>query len=122
MARILVVDDEYQIRLSIRTVLKKAGYDVTEALDGEECVARFREHPFDLVVLDIMLPKKDGLEVIQDLVQEFPDVKIITISGAEQVGKVHLLPESVQLGALRAVAKPFNPSFLLSVVQECLSE
>lgn len=120
MAYILVVDDDYEIRLGISRLLKIAGHEVREALDGQEGIDLYRERPADLIVLDIILPRKNGLEVIQELQADYPDVKILTISGADQVGQVNLLPDSIRLGALRAIPKPFDPKYLLEVVTHLL--
>ncbi|MDP6041910.1 MAG: response regulator [Candidatus Latescibacteria bacterium] len=120
MADILVVDDDYEIRLGVSRLLKIAGHEVREAFDGQEGIDLYRECPADLIILDIMLPRKNGLEVIQELQADYPHVKIVTISGADQVGQVNLLPDSIRLGALRAIPKPFNPKYLLEVVNELL--
>lgn len=120
MAYILVVDDDYEIRLGVSRLLKIAGHEVREAIDGQEGIDFYRERPADLVILDIMLPRKNGLEVIQELQADYPNVKIITISGADHVGQVNLLPDSIRLGALRAIPKPFNPKYLLQVVTNLL--
>jgi len=120
MAYILVVDDDYQIRLGVRKLLERAGHEVTEAIDGQEGIDMYRDRPADLVILDIMLPRKNGLEVIQELQTDYPNIKIITISGADQVDQVNLLPDSIQLGALRAIPKPFAPQYLLEVTNGLL--
>jgi DNA-binding response OmpR family regulator len=110
MAYILVVDDDYEIRLGVSRLLKIAGHEVREDLDGQEGIDFYRERPAHLVVLDIMLPRKNGLEVIQERQADYPDVKILTISGADHV----------RLGALRAIPKPFDPKYLLEVVTNLL--
>ena len=121
MAHILVVDDDYQIRVAVRHSLESAGHSVEEAMDGQDGIDCYRQNPADLVILDIILPKKNGLEVIQELQQDFPNVRILAISGAEHVGQVNLLPESIRLGALRAVSKPIAPQRLLAIVNQLLS-
>ena len=122
MPGILVIDDDYNIRLALRKRLEMAGYTVSEAMDGIEGVAAYRLQPADLVILDIMMPGKDGLEVIQELMQDYPDIKIITISGADSIGMINLLPLSQKLGALRAIPKPIDQEQLLGVVHELLGD
>ena len=69
-----------------------------------------------------MLPRKNGLEVIQELQTDYPNVKIVTISGADQVSEVNLLPDSIPLGALCAIPKPFSPKYLVQTVNEMLGQ
>ena len=81
MSSILVVDDENQIRLLVRETLEQAGHHVTEARDGKEALQQYRLAPVDLVIMDILMPNQDGLETTVSLRREFPDVKIIVITG-----------------------------------------
>lgn len=67
MKKILIVEDEMEIRNILKLYLLKEGYDVTEAEDGEVAIKLFYEKPFDLVILDIMLPKKDGWSVLREI-------------------------------------------------------
>ena len=78
---ILVVDDEISIRRLLAKALESDGYDVIEASDGEEGMKLFRENPADLIITDIVMPKKGGHDFINEILEEFPDVKIIAISG-----------------------------------------
>jgi CheY-like chemotaxis protein len=79
--RILVVDDEDQMRTMIRQMLEKSGYEVTEARNGREAICRYRERPSDVVITDLIMPEKEGIETIMEFRHEHPDVKIIAISG-----------------------------------------
>ncbi|HLA61423.1 MAG TPA: response regulator, partial [Nitrospiraceae bacterium] len=81
MPSILVVDDEDQIRKLIRETLEQAGYHVTEAHDGKEALQQYRLTPADLVIMDILMPDQDGLETTITLRREFPNVKVIAITG-----------------------------------------
>jgi CheY-like chemotaxis protein len=120
MARILIIDDDLQIRVALRHLLSSNGHDVEEAVNGEDGIVCYQEHPADLVILDIMMPGINGLEVIEILQKDFPKVRIVTLSAAHQVGRANLLPASILLGALRAVRKPFESEYLLSVIDELL--
>jgi YesN/AraC family two-component response regulator len=81
MANILIIDDDQQILNMLSQILKRAGYGVVEALDGKQGLKLYRENPTDLIITDIIMPEKEGLETIMELQRDFPDVKIIAISG-----------------------------------------
>lgn len=81
MESILIIDDEPQIRSMIRLILERSGYTVIEASDGIEGIRRFREKPADLIITDLIMPNKDGIGMIIELKKEFPDVKIVAMSG-----------------------------------------
>lgn len=117
MPSVLVVDDEDQIRLMLRTALEQAGYDVIEGRSGKEAVDQYRRAPTDLVIMDILMPDKDGLESIIELRQEFPDAKIIAVTGGgAQDGTLDFLDVARMLGATRAFHKPFELKDLLEAV------
>jgi DNA-binding response OmpR family regulator len=103
-ARILLVDDEQAIQTMLSYPLQKEGYDVVRASDGEEALARFGEQTFDLVVLDVMMPKLDGLEVCRRL-RATSSVPIIMLTArAEEIDKVL----GLELGADDYITKPFS--------------
>jgi CheY-like chemotaxis protein len=122
MLRILIIDDEDQFRSMLRQVLERAGYEVVEAQDGNEGIQRFREAPMDLIITDILMPGKEGLETIMDLRREFPQVKIMAISGGGRTGDLNFLELAKQLGAQSALQKPFDQEEFLDAVQEVLQE
>ena len=118
MPSVLVVDDEDQLRQLIREILEKAGYQVTEARDGKEAVLQYRLAPADVVIMDILMPEQDGLESISTLRQEFPNVKIIAITGgSEMIGILGFLDVARMMGAHRTLQKPFEMQTLLDSVQ-----
>lgn len=94
MTRILVIDDEPQVRAMLRQMLEREGYEVVEAEEGEEGMRRYREQPVDLVITDILMPQKEGIETIRALRRTNPGVKIIAISGGGRMSKLDscLLP------------------------------
>jgi len=106
MARILVVDDEEQVRLLLRIFLEKKGHEVIEAVDGEEGINLYRQTPTDLIITDLIMPKKDGLNMIMELKKEFPKVKIIAISGGGAIEPKRYLALAQGLGAGRILYKP----------------
>ncbi|MEJ7832565.1 MAG: response regulator transcription factor [Nocardioides sp.] len=116
MARVLVVDDDRTVREVVVSYLRAAGHDVVEAEDGESALVLFQEQPADLVVLDLMMPGIDGLEVCRRL-REISDVPIVMLTalGSEQDRVVGL-----QRGADDYVTKPFSPRELVLRVDSIL--
>ena len=117
MSSILVIDDDAGVREMLEQTLTAAGYQVTTASNGKQASSLYHSHPPTLVITDIYMPDRDGLEVIMELHQDFPSTKIIAISG--QVNR-NMLPVSLALGALRTLCKPFEPEELLRAVAEVL--
>jgi two-component system, chemotaxis family, chemotaxis protein CheY len=118
MSSILVVDDEEQIRRLICQTLERAGYHVTEARDGKEALLLHRLAPADLVIMDILMPDQDGLETTATLRREFPNVKVIAITGgSDMIGILNFLDVAKMLGAHSTLQKPFEMKTLLDTVQ-----
>ena len=121
MSRILIVDDEPHVRSMLERVLRKANHDVETAENGKEALYVQKERPVDLIVTDIIMPEKEGLETITELRKFFPAVKIIAISGGGRIGPAQYLKMAAILGADRTFSKPFNPSELIAAVEELLA-
>lgn len=118
MPSILVVDDDEQIRRLIRETLEEAGYRVTEARNGREAIPQYRLAPADLVIMDILMPGQDGLVTIATLRQEFPNLKVIAITGGtDRIGILNFLDVAKMFGACRTLQKPFEMKTLLDTVQ-----
>lgn len=118
MPSVLIVDDEEAIRRLIRSTLEQAGYRVQEAADGKEGLSHYRQSPTDLVIMDILMPDQDGLESILTLRREFPDAKIMAITGgSDMIGILNFLDVARMLGARRTLQKPFEMHQLLDAVQ-----
>jgi len=122
MKRILIIDDNDQLRSLLREILELGNYVVTEAPNGDIGARLFRQQPADLVITDIFMPEKEGLETIRELRRDFPDVKIIAISGGGSRGALGYLPTAKKLGAHRTFIKPFEMLELLAAVHELLGE
>ena len=120
MARILIIDDEDQPRRMLQQVLIRAGYEVVEARDGNQGLQLFRVSQTDLIITDILMPEKEGLETIIDLRREFPAVKIIAISGGGRTGNLNFLEVAKRLGAQRTLQKPFELQEMLAAVRDLL--
>ena len=122
MSRILIIEDEEQTRRMIVEVLQRAGYEVSEARDGVEGLRRYRESPTDLIITDILMPGKEGLETIMELRRDFPRIKIIAMSGGGRTGNLNFLDIAERLGAQRTLQKPFHLQEVLQCVQALLEE
>ncbi len=121
MARVLVIDDDSSMRSLIRLFLEQSGHDVAEAQDGDEGIKLQKAQPADLVITDLLMPEKEGFETIQELKEDFPDIKIIAISGGGQfLDKDDFLRIANQLGADSVLSKPFEKEELLMVTGELL--
>lgn len=119
-ATILVIDDEPQLRGMVKQMLAQEGYAVEEAHNGAEGLRAFRQAPADLVITDIVMPEKEGIETIRELRRDFPDVKIIAMSGGGRVDPGEYLHFALKLGAARILRKPFRFHELLEAVRDVL--
>ncbi len=123
MKTILIIDDSNEFRSIFRDVLRKAGYHVLEASNGQEGIDVYRRTPADLVVTDIIMPGKEGLETILDLKREFSDVKIIAVSGGGFEGPSTYLEGARLIGGVdRTFFKPFPLDSLLKAIKELLEK
>ena len=121
MARILVIDDDNDVRSLAQDVLGSAGYEVLVAADGAQGIELQRSTPAAVVITDILMPEKEGLETIRDLKHEFPGVKIIAISGAgKRVKSSAYLVTAREVGAQALLRKPFDSNTLVQMVREVL--
>jgi CheY-like chemotaxis protein len=120
MQAILVIDDDPLVRRTIERVLQRGGYKVHLAADGLEGLRMFRNLKPDLVITDIMMPVKEGLDTIRLLKTWAPDIKIIAISGAIRGGNKDFRVEAAALGASASITKPFEPDELLAIVSKHL--
>ncbi len=116
MPTILVIDDEEQVRSLLRQALTGAGYEVVEAGNGRQGLDRYREAPTDLVITDILMPDEDGLEATLQLTREFPEVKIIAMTGGS--GNTNFLDVAKLFGARKTLSKPFELARLLEAVRD----
>ena len=122
MPRILVIDDEEPVRTMMRQMLEKVGYEVVEAPDGDVGIRLLCDHLADLIITDLFMPRKEGIETMLEVRKHFPQVKIIAMSGGGRTGKLDFLPMATSFGALRTLAKPFERRELLEAVREVLGQ
>ena len=122
MAEILIIEDDAEVRELLKTLLSRSGHTVREARDGREGIHSFRTSHADLIITDLIMPHKEGLETIIDLRQEFPDLKIIAISGGSRDNRENYLNTAKLCGASRIFHKPFDNRELLTAVDELLDD
>lgn len=122
MATILVIEDDREVREYLVEVLHRAGHKVRAAANGRDGVAMFRELPAQVVITDIIMPEKDGIETILDLRREHPRLKVIAISGGGRSTPENYLHSARLLGADRAFRKPFSNEEILTAVAELAGE
>lgn len=116
--RILVIDDDAELGRTLQETLANAGYDAIAAADGFGAAAQYAENPPNVVITDLFMPDKDGLDVIADLRHCFPWVKVIAMSG--NASKDNLLHAAALLGATVTITKPFAPQMIVSAVEAAL--
>lgn len=121
MAHILIIDDEEMVRFTLREILESTNHDVTEADDGIRANKIFETNIFDLVITDIVMPDKEGLETIREFKKLRPDIPIIAISGGGRFRTDAYLKFAKELGADRTLNKPFTDEDLLALVESCLA-
>ena len=120
MYKILVIDDEESIRSLLKKAFQKKGYQVEIAENGKVGIEKFQKNPADLVITDIIMPEKEGLETIMELRGISSKVKIVAISGGLKYGPELNLSAAKILGADSAVCKPFDLKQLFAVADELL--
>lgn len=120
MASILVIDDESEVRYAIRAVLEDQGHRVSEADTGTSGLEAIAHDQFDLVICDIIMPDKEGIETIVEIKQRLPDQKIVAISGGGRIKKEDYLAVAAAVGATYTISKPFDAETLTEMVNAIL--
>lgn len=118
-ANILVADDEYDFRMILQSFLESEGHTVTTAEDGADAINKLQEKAFDLVLLDIRMPRVDGIEVLQFIRQQYIDTQVINLTA---VNDVRIAVECMQLGAFHFLTKPYSVDELQSLVTRALEK
>ncbi len=118
--KILIIDDDELIRMTCRNILKKEGYTVLEAENGNVGMTVFKSESPDLVITDMLMPDKEGLETISEIRALNPNAKIIAISGGGDTHNMGFLQLARKIGANRALKKPIKAGELLSAVKATL--
>jgi len=120
MKQILVIDDEQQIRSLLKKMLEREGFDVITASDGKEGMKLFSNATVDLVITDIVMPEKEGIEIIRELKKEHPGIPVIAISGGGRNSPESYLNVAKLLGAVAILQKPVEKETLMTAVTTAL--
>ena len=122
MARVLVIDDDLQLRKLLCKILSNEDYEVYDAANGIEGLELIERQPFDLVVTDIFMPGEDGLGTIMGICKNYPKIKIIAMTGGGSVKDVDFLKLASNLGAKKVFQKPIDTAVFLATVKDLLQE
>ena len=117
MAKILIVDDEIPIRRTLRDILEFEQYDVDEASDGLECIAKVQKEKYDVVIMDIKMPKMDGIEALERLQILAPDLPVVMVSGH---GNIETAVDAVKKGAFDYISKPPDLNRMLITIRNAM--
>ena len=119
--KILVIDDDHMVRYALSRILQRSGYDVVTASDGKRGRMLVREELPDVVITDIIMPEQEGIETIGLLRHQYPQMKIIAISGGGRIRNVDFLEMARSLGADDVISKPFEADELLDRLRRVAS-
>jgi CheY-like chemotaxis protein len=115
--RILVVDDDADMRLTLKLALEIAGYSVDVAANAREALENQRKQPADVLITDIFMPDADGFEAIDGFRRQYPGTKIVVVSGGAQFSKRDYLPDAELMGVDATLQKPFEIDALLGMLR-----
>lgn len=120
--RILVIDDDKSFSIMLVALLSQAGYQAISAEDGNYGLQLYEAQRFDLIITDIIMPEREGIETIREVRKRNKLVPIIAISGGGIIGSMHYLQLAKEFGAIYTFQKPFDTTSFLSAVAKCLGE
>ena len=121
MKKILIIDDEPHILLMLKKMLERAGYEIDIASNGLEGLELFKKYPSDLVITDIIMPEKEGLETIREMKRLQSELKIIAMSGGGKITADSYLQTAKLFGASRVIEKPFTQQQMVEAVNDLIS-
>ncbi len=121
MKRIIVIDDDSQFLSMIEEMLNNEGHEVISAIDGNIGMNLFREKGSDLIITDLLMLEKNGVAIIKEVKKDFPDIKVIAMSGGGRIGPEKYLSLAKESGADMTLEKPFEKAELIKGVEELLS-
>ena len=122
MCTILIVDDERAFRSFVRDSLEMMGHEVIESANGKDGVSAFRRHKPDLVFVDIFMRERGGLWLIRELRAEFPESRLIVVSGGSLIQSAEFIAYARQLGVAASLRKPFSAELLAATVDTVLRD
>lgn len=122
MAKILIVDDEQNIRNILCETLKKDEYEIFEASSGQEAIELLDANSIDLMITDLVMPGKTGLDLIMEIKEKIPELNIVAISGGGGInGRFDYLPIAQLIGANNIIRKPFSMADIKKIVSDLLT-
>lgn len=117
MAKILVVDDAAFMRLRLKSIVEGKGHQVDEAEDGQSALEKIQRDEYDLIFLDITMPRMDGLTALKAILKETPDAKVVMCTA---MGQQSIILEAIQAGAKDFIVKPFDPDRVVQALERLL--
>lgn len=120
MKKVLIIDDDILARATMALILECAGFDVVTAEDGKKGLSRMRKDEPDVIITDVVMPEKEGIETIREILAARPQAKIIAVSGGGRRNNMEFLRLAKVLGASEVLAKPFAPEDLIGCVSRCI--
>jgi CheY-like chemotaxis protein len=121
MAKVLIIDDDTAVRDALKAVVETAGHEVALAVNGLEGLKALGQFRADVVVTDLLMPVKEGIETIKEMRRKWPDLPVVAISGGGMRGNLNFLEFAQTFGANRVLAKPLEPDVLLQAIRELVS-
>ena len=115
--RVLLIDDEQMVRKIVRKMLERSGHEVTEAENGRLGLEQLKTGTFDLVITDIIMPEMEGVETLMTVREQYPNVKVIAMSGGGRTGNIDFLSAAEKLGASAILHKPFTLGSLTAAIE-----
>jgi DNA-binding response OmpR family regulator len=121
-SRVLLIEDDDLFRKSLRLMLQNRGFAVTEAIDGVAGLKCLQSESFDLIITDLIMPEKEGVQMIREIRQRHPSIKIIAISGGGRIEPGEHLPTARKVGANACLRKPFSMESLFTAISKVFEE
>jgi DNA-binding NtrC family response regulator len=115
--RVLLIDDEQMVRKIVCKMLKRSGHEVTEAENGRLGLDQPKAGTFDLVITDIIMPEMEGVETLMTVLEQYPNVKVVAMSGGGRTGNIDFLSAAEKLGASATLHKPFTLAALTAAIE-----
>jgi len=120
LTRVMIADDSNAIRLVLQDMLAIGHHElVAEAIDGQDTVEKFAQFYPEVLLLDLAMPKKNGLQVIQELIPKFPEAKIVVVTAS---GSDSLIDQCLEAGAVNYISKPFDTAKILKAVDDVIGK
>ena len=120
MSRILIIEDNEDMRGMLALALRHEGFEVALAADGARALEELQKAPADLIVTDLFMPDKDGIETIEEIRRKHPAAKIVAMSGWQSEQGPDYLDVAREIGAIGTLRKPFDPADLVRIIRQVL--